>query len=464
MTDRRKERMKKEGKFYFGTRDLVMMAALAALGGVASTYINFIGDFFQSLLGFAGTTQWAAGLHVIWIMLAVAIVGKPGAATATGILKGFVEFLSGNTHGVLILIVDILAGLIVDAVLLFRKDKQPGLLFYLAAGLSSASNIFVFQFFASLPEDILTLFAILLTSVVAFASGVLFGGVLVKSLLSSLRKIGIVNEPQLVNEKGRLIWPAAILTTAVLLVAGAGYMYFREQGKSPGITIGGNVSNPYQFPDDSLDINEVEVKIEQNSITRSYTGFPIKKLIELSQPVEKIGLLLVSATDGYSFFIPLEEVYTNPNLIISEQKVGDQVVYNIVGANSSKAWVRGVKEMRVIATSQIEINGNVGNPFALKPTEWMDKMDSTYLNIDNEKVKLQGIALRSLWQYAKPNPDAEFVLLKSSNQSIEMKSKEFLGSDDIRIFTLLNGEDMEFILGRMNGEVILRDIRSIEIK
>jgi hypothetical protein len=48
----------------FTTRDL-MMASLAALGGVASTYINFTGDLFQSLVGFAGTTKWAAGLHVV---------------------------------------------------------------------------------------------------------------------------------------------------------------------------------------------------------------------------------------------------------------------------------------------------------------------------------------------------------------------------------------------------------------
>ena len=36
--------MNKE-KFYFSTRDLMIMAALSAAGGVISTYINFIGDF-----------------------------------------------------------------------------------------------------------------------------------------------------------------------------------------------------------------------------------------------------------------------------------------------------------------------------------------------------------------------------------------------------------------------------------
>ena len=61
--------MKKD--YYFSTKDLLFIAGFSAIGGVASTYINMIGDFFQSLLGFAGTTQWAAGLHVLWILLAV---------------------------------------------------------------------------------------------------------------------------------------------------------------------------------------------------------------------------------------------------------------------------------------------------------------------------------------------------------------------------------------------------------
>jgi len=70
-------------RYYYSTRDLLMMAALAALGGLASTYINFIGDFFQSLFGFAGTNQWAAGLHVLWLILAVGLTKKLGAGTIT---------------------------------------------------------------------------------------------------------------------------------------------------------------------------------------------------------------------------------------------------------------------------------------------------------------------------------------------------------------------------------------------
>ena len=86
-----------QSTYYFTTRDLLLMAALAALGGIASTAINTLGDAMQSVLGFAGTTQWAAGLHVLMLTLAGGLVGKLGAGTITGLLKGGVELLTGNT-------------------------------------------------------------------------------------------------------------------------------------------------------------------------------------------------------------------------------------------------------------------------------------------------------------------------------------------------------------------------------
>ncbi len=81
----------REEKHTFSTRDWLMMAALAALGGVTGTYVNAIGDLMQSILGFAGTTQWAAGLHVVWLTLAMGLTGRVGAGTVTGLLKGLVE-------------------------------------------------------------------------------------------------------------------------------------------------------------------------------------------------------------------------------------------------------------------------------------------------------------------------------------------------------------------------------------
>ena len=456
--------MNRSEKYYFSTRDLMMMAALAAVGGLAGTYINFIGDFFQSFLGFAGTTQWAAGLHVIWIMLAAAIVRKPGAATVTGILKGFVEFLSGNTHGLLVLIVNILAGLIVDLVLLPNKDKQPGWFFYLAAGLSSASNIFVFQFFASIPEDILTFFVILLTSAVAFLSGIIFGGLMTKSLLVSLYKIGILSQPERIPGKGNFIRPFAILILATAFTVSTGFFYLNQQGNTQGVLINGSVSNPYIFPFESVNVNEIEIKSLTNGVSRSYLGTPLKDLVNYSEPVNESWVLQVSATDGYSFFISMDEIFSNPDLILTLEEVSGNKRFNIVGAQSSKAWVRGVKKLRVIGEEQIQISGMVENPFIFLPEEWIEEMDSTYLNLDGETTKLQGIAVRLLWTYARPLSDANSIDFSASDESLNMPLEDFFNNDEIRVFTLLSEEGMQFVLGKMNGEVLLKGVQSIEIK
>jgi energy-coupling factor transport system substrate-specific component len=192
--------MKQSKRFYFSTRDLLLMAALAALGGVAGTYVNALGDAFQATLGFAGTTQWAAGLHVLWITLAVGLTGKQGAGTLTGVLKGVVELLSGNTHGLLVVLVDV-------GVLPFRKkDSLPALC--LAGGLASASNVFVFQLFAVLPADTLAYGAMLLVAGGALISGVLFAGVLGVLLLNALRQAGVVRDRASVPIRGRVCtWP-----------------------------------------------------------------------------------------------------------------------------------------------------------------------------------------------------------------------------------------------------------------
>ena len=50
-----------------------MMAVLAALGGVASTYIQTLANALHAALGFPGATQVLAGLHVLWIVLAVGV-------------------------------------------------------------------------------------------------------------------------------------------------------------------------------------------------------------------------------------------------------------------------------------------------------------------------------------------------------------------------------------------------------
>ena len=454
----------KKKEFYFSTRDLMMMAALSALGGVTSTYVNMIGDFFQSLLGFAGTTQWAAGLHVIWLMLASALVGKPGAATLTGIIKGFVELFTGNTHGILVVIVDIVAGLVVDLILLLSRDKRPNLLFYLAAGLSSASNVVVFQVFASLPADVLAFFAIIATSALAFGSGVLFGGVMTHSLVKALEKIGVIRKKQIVVEPGKRIWAAGLIVAAVIAVMAGGYSIYSSQTRVSSITISGDVQQAYDYPPEDGPFIEKEVEIESGGAVRKYKGIALKDIVDFAQPVNDDGVVLIEATDGYSFFVSMEEINTNENLLLVSQESDGESVFNVVGAASTKACVRGVSRIAILPKDTLEVGGNAGNPFIFAPQDWQDKMDSIYFSIDDVTEKLQGVPIYELINQAQPLDAACSVVFENSDASEKLDCVEIADNNDVRLFTYPKESGFEFILARMDGSVLLRHVASIEIE
>jgi len=64
-------------RYYLTTKDLVTIALLSALGGVLSTYIGYLGNLINHMLGVPfGAGQFLAGMHVLWIVLAVGITRK----------------------------------------------------------------------------------------------------------------------------------------------------------------------------------------------------------------------------------------------------------------------------------------------------------------------------------------------------------------------------------------------------
>ncbi|NLF15454.1 MAG: ECF transporter S component, partial [Anaerolineaceae bacterium] len=240
---------------YFSTRDLLMMAALAALGGVVSTYVNAVGDFFQSILGFAGTSQWAAGLHVLWLTLAVGLTGKQGAGTITGLLKGGVELLTGNTHGLLVVLVDLVAGLLVDLGFLPFRNKDSLGAYGLAGFIAAASNVFVFQLFASLPADVLAYGALLIVGAIAGLSGLLFGGLVSRGLVNALRRAGVVKD-RAPAPVGRRIYPLFLGIGALLAVFL--FVFLRGALRGPAtVHIGGAVEAPFDYPLEHDDVESV---------------------------------------------------------------------------------------------------------------------------------------------------------------------------------------------------------------
>jgi ABC-type thiamin/hydroxymethylpyrimidine transport system permease subunit len=447
---------------YFSTRDLLMMAALAALGGVVSTYINAVGEFVHSMVGFAGTTQWAAGLHILWLTLAVGLTRKQGAGTVTGVLKGAVELLTGNTHGLLVLLVDIVAGLLVDVGFLPFRDRESLPAYCLAGGLASASNVFVFQLFASLPADVLAYGALLIVGVGAFLSGVLFAGVLSRALLNTLRRSGVVKD-QAPAPMPRRTYP--IFLAGVALLAVALTIYLRGALRGPAtVTVGGAVDSPYDYPLEHGDIGTVSAEGTLQGVTSRYTGVPVRELVARAGPDADASLLLIRASDGYAFFVSMAEVRDNDSLLLAPQGSGNEASYDIVGALNSKAWVRGVKELLVVGSATLDIKGALAQPAAYDPDDWQFEMDSARLDLGGGPLKVQGVPLGQVLKAMEPLPEATTVLVHTTGDPVSLPLSDVLEDDDLRIFTVIGEADVTFAVARMEGEVLAAQVTDIEVQ
>ncbi|MGC9469429.1 MAG: ECF transporter S component [Anaerolineae bacterium] len=446
---------------YFSTRDLLMMATLAALGGVVGTYVNAIGDVVQSALGFAGTTQWAAGLHVLWLTLAVGLTRKLGAGTVTGLLKGGVELLTGNTHGLLVVLVDVAAGLLVDVGFLPWRRKDSLIAYSLAGGLASASNVFVFQLFASVPTDTLAYGAILLVAGVAFLSGVLFAGVLGRGLLKALRQAGVVKDAPPIAS-GRVA-RGVVLVVALLTVGLGFYLHGALRGPA-AIHIGGAVAAPYDFPTEHGDLATTTAEGTLRDVTTEYDGIPVRDLVARAEPQAGASMLLIHASDGYVFFVSMEEVRDNDALLLSPQGEGDQVSYNIIGATNSKAWVRGVTDLTVVGTTTLEVTGALDAPAPYNPNDWQFEMDAARLDLDDGPRKLQGVPLGKVLASMTPQAEAETVVIQTESEPLTLPLDEVLNDTDVRLFTVIGEADITFALARTEGEVLAAQVTGIEVR
>lgn len=103
----------------------------------------------------------------------------------TGVLKGLVEMFLFSYHGIFVLLISSVEGIMVDIVLtITRRTNTPSIC--LAGGLSSASNVAVTQFLLipHLPKAIFIF--MYLTS---FLSGLVFAGYLGKRVLDITRTL-----------------------------------------------------------------------------------------------------------------------------------------------------------------------------------------------------------------------------------------------------------------------------------
>lgn len=447
---------------HFSTRDLLIMAVLAALGGVTSTYVNAVSDAVHAALGIPGASQWAAGLHVLWIVLSMGILRKLGAGTITGVLKGVVELMSGNSHGVIILLVDLIAGLLVDFGFFIFNRKQRMLPYLVSGGLATASNVLVFQIFATLPQNILGLTAIIILFLVALASGLVFAGILPYLLVNALSKAGVVKIPERTIQKRKIGW-WILLGVSIIAVSTAVYLRINLQGPQT-IQIEGAVENPYAFPDNELSIKEVNREMEYRGVMTEYLGYPLLDIIDNAGPRPEADTLLIEASDGYAFLISFQELNNNPNILLVQTGKGQNASFDIVGPESSKAWVRNVSRLSVIHSEGLTIATPIGERNQFDPNKWVLEMDSTQIALPGGSQKLQGVPL---WKVIEANVKENLpntVIFKSKSGSTELSWSEIQGNDDLRIFSIIEENGIVFTLAKMSGDVLVYPLTEIIIE
>ena len=313
------------------TRDIATIAVLAALGGVMSSYVGFLGTSLNRLIGVPmGAGQPLAGLHVFWMVLAVVLTDRVGVGTSTGLLKGLVEMLSGSSKGALVVLLSLVAGLLVDLVWA-ASPRRGAITTAVAGGVSAASNIVVFLLFTSTYSGLMWLFLVLL--VVAFASGVVLGGLLVTNVARTLELAGLlVRAGDGGGTAGRAArgarrWaPVTVTVAAAVLFFGGAFLYYPmlignvEQVEEGTIEVRGLVDSPYSFDLEDFSGQLVTVEAElvgdfTHEPRQNYTGVPLRAVLERASIRPSATTVHVVGADGYGAQLDfdLEEVMDSLN-------------------------------------------------------------------------------------------------------------------------------------------------------
>ncbi len=337
--------------YYFSTKDLVTIAVLSALGGALSTFVGYLGLLLNTAIGTPfGAGQFLSGLHVFWIILAAGLIRKSGVGTATGLIKGFVEFFTGSTHGLLVVVVSLIQGIIVDFGFATVRHRDSLSLYCIIGGFASASNVIVFQlfYFSGVPW----LFILLLV-LLAFSSGIIFAGYFGYSTANLVWSSRILRMPSAIAENppsvpGRQldIYRLSAVAFLILIAFGASlYAIFvwRPTFDPLSCDVVGNVAYPYRFSFNAFSNYQITIEAELiGSVThispQNYTGVPLSLIVEAAQPFNSTTQLLVLASDGYSATFDLQDVLLDSTIIL----IIDNGLRVIAKSYPGEYWVQQV--------------------------------------------------------------------------------------------------------------------------
>lgn len=112
---------------YFKTRDLILIAILATIGLVIKPIVSPLSKAISTPLMIPGGS-FAGGFYMMWMVLALMLTGKTGAASIFGFIQAVVVMVQGafGNHGALSLLSYTLPGIMADIAygLLFKRSKS----------------------------------------------------------------------------------------------------------------------------------------------------------------------------------------------------------------------------------------------------------------------------------------------------------------------------------------------------
>jgi len=335
----------------FGVRDLVLIALLAAVGGVLSAYVGYLGNLINRLFGVPfGAGQLIAGLHIVWPLLARSLVGRFGAGTLTGVTKGLVEFLAGGTHGVVIVLVSLVEGLLVD--LGMGISRRQGLaLTMLAGAVASTSNVFIFQaiYFSGV-----SLTFIFVMAGLSFASGAFFGGYLAWDLKRLLAASRLLPQTEPIASRRGISWRRHLATIGLVVALLAGGIYYYVAVYDPfavpgAASVSGAVEEPYTFEFGAWDgeIHTVTAEL-RGSVSyvppTDYSGVVVRDILKRARPTSEATRLRVIADDGYEASFDLSAAMVDVELLLA---LDGESLRLVAVAYDGGFWVQRVRRLVV---------------------------------------------------------------------------------------------------------------------
>jgi ABC-type thiamin/hydroxymethylpyrimidine transport system permease subunit len=350
------------------THDIVTVAILASLGGALSTFVGYLGNLINLALGVPfGAGQFMAGIHVFWLVLIRALVPRSGngalgflAGTIGGTLKGLVEFFTGSTHGIVIILISLTQGILIDFTSEIAGDYQSGgatsrLTWWIGAGLSSAFNVIIFQifYFSGVPFLYIAIITLL-----AFCSGIIFAGYFAWETVDFLTETGIIlSSPldQSISTKSKTTMakqniPA--IAFLLFLIVGSTYYVVGVANFSSDLhscQITGLVEQPYMFrvSDFTSNLTTIEAQLSGSYVElprANYTGIRLSIILQYAVTLPGASNVRISARDGYMISLNLDSVMSDSDMILTDTQDG---LWLISGNYVGSYWVQMVSTIEV---------------------------------------------------------------------------------------------------------------------